>query len=114
MQLRDRLAAGPAWTDGGYVFTRENGLPLYGELVIKHWRALSDRLNLPRMTFHDLRGTAATHMHFLGAQAKEIQATLGHTNAATTMNLYAHALPAGLRANADRMNVLFQEVAQDA
>jgi len=113
-QLRDRLAAGSVWTEGGYVFARESGLPLYSELVIKHWHALTDRLGLPRMTFHDLRGTAATMMHALGAQAKEIQAALGHTDSRTTMNLYTHALPAGLRANADRMGVLFETVARDA
>jgi len=69
---------------------------------------------MPPMTFHDLRGTAATMMHALGAQAKEIQAALGHTDSRTTMNLYTHALPAGLRANADRMGVRFETVAQDA
>ena len=58
--------------------------------------------------FHDLRGTAASHMHALGAELKVIQAALGHTDGRTTMNLYTHALPDGLRANADRMNVLFE------
>jgi integrase len=66
---------------------------------------------LPRMRFHDLRGTAATMMHALGAQAREIQATLGHTDSRTTMNLYTRALPDGLRANATRMDVLFEGVA---
>lgn len=113
-QVRDRLAAGDGWQEGEYVFARKCGQPLYPELVIKHWHALTDRLGLPRVTFHDLRGTAATLMHALGAQAREIQATLGHTDSRTTLNLYTHALPTGLRANADRMDVLFRAVARDA
>jgi integrase len=97
--------------DDGYVFARHDGQPLYPELVIKKWHALTDRLGLPRLTFHDLRGTAASHMHALGAELKVIQAALGHTDGRTTMNLYTHALPDGLRANADRMNVLFESEA---
>ncbi|MDQ3691394.1 MAG: site-specific integrase [Chloroflexota bacterium] len=112
-QLRERLAASDQWHDGGYVFTRPDGQPLYVELVDKHWRALRQRLGLPAMTFHDLRGTAATAMHALGAMPREIQAALGHTDSRTTMNLYTHALPAGLRANADRMDVLFHPVARE-
>lgn len=107
-----RLQAADLWQDGSYVFARDDGRPLYGELIHKHWRGLRGRIGLPeRMTFHDLRGTAASHMHALGAEGKVIQAALGHTDSRTTMNLYTHALPDGLRANADRMNVLFENEA---
>jgi integrase len=108
-QLRDRLRAGDEWRADDFVFTRPDGQPLYAEVIDKHWRRLREQLGLPRnMHFHDLRGTAASHMHALGAQAREIQATLGHTDSRTTMNLYTHALDAGLRANANRMDVLFE------
>jgi len=110
-QNEERFQALDAWHDLGYVFARPTGEPLYAEAVIKAWHALTDRLALPRMTFHDLRGTAATYMHALGAETKVIQATLGHSDSRTTLNLYTHALPEGLKANAERMNVLFESEA---
>lgn len=40
--------------------------------------------------FHDLRHTCASILLKNGANMKEIQAWLGHSNYNTTVNLYAH------------------------
>ena len=54
-----------------------------------------DRAGLPRRRVHDLRHTSAT-MHLKhGAPTHEVSAILGHSQASTTQNIYAHATVSG-------------------
>jgi len=46
--------------------------------------------NLPHFRFHDLRHTAATLAAQAGVHPSAVQAMLGHSNIATTMNIYTH------------------------
>ena len=46
--------------------------------------------DLGRVTFHDLRHTAATLMLKTGVPMKEASERLGHTSVAFTMQVYAH------------------------
>lgn len=41
--------------------------------------------------FHTLRHTYTTNLLSNGAQPKDVQKLLGHSDASTTMNVYAHA-----------------------
>lgn len=58
---------------------------------------ISDRLNtaikhtgISKIRVHDLRHTHASLLFASGANAKEVQDRLGHTDIATTMNIYTH------------------------
>ncbi|HEY7308245.1 MAG TPA: tyrosine-type recombinase/integrase [Gemmataceae bacterium] len=51
------------------------------------------KAGLPPVRFHDLRHTAATLMLLSGINVKAVAATLGHSKASTTLNIYAHKLP---------------------
>lgn len=53
------------------------------------------------VTFHSLRHTHATYAIADGVGLKDMQQRLGHANAATTLNIYSHAVPDGDRAAAD-------------
>ena len=48
---------------------------------------------LPRMRFHDLRHTFATHALTSGVDAKTLSGILGHTNASFTLDTYTHVTP---------------------
>lgn len=48
-----------------------------------------DEADVPRMTIHDLRHTAASLMVKSGANVKAVQLQLGHTSAAMTLDVYA-------------------------
>jgi len=50
-QVEERLAWGPAWTDTGLVFTKEDGVG-FEKLVVRH--------GMPRITLHKLRHLAAS------------------------------------------------------
>ena len=76
------------------------------QLAGKHWREISDRLDLTgtegrRVTFHDLRHTWATMAVAAGVDIKTVASNLGHANAAMTLNIYASADPDAKRRAAD-------------
>ncbi len=47
--------------------------------------------NLEGFHFHTLRHTYTTNLLSNGAQPKDVQELLGHSDVSTTMNVYAHA-----------------------
>ena len=59
------------------------------------------------MHFHDLRHAAASTQLATGTDVPSVTATLGHGSPAMTMRIYAHALPSGKQAVADKVDRLF-------
>jgi|GEM_PF-3317338 len=64
--------------------------PMTPERVSKGWQALLVSLELPPMRFHDLRHSFATAAFEAGVDIKTIQEWLGHTQLATTAQIYTH------------------------
>jgi integrase len=87
-QLAERLAWGPAWTDSGRVFTREDGTPLRPAWISQRFGALTARADLPPLRFHDLRHGTATMMLAAGQPIKVISDILGHATSAFTADVY--------------------------
>lgn len=61
------------------------------------------RANLPEINFHALRHTFATRALEAGMDIKVLSTILGHAQASTTLNLYAHALPDHKRDSMEKM-----------
>jgi integrase len=95
----ERLAWGEAWTDTGYLFTREDGQPLHPQTLSSEFRRLVRASDLPSIRFHDLRHTGATLALADGVPVKVVSERLGHTDIKLTFNVYAHVLP-GMQAEA--------------
>ena len=51
------------------------------------------RVGLPLIRFHDLRHAFASLMLSQGVRIDLVSQMLGHANAATTLNVYAHLMP---------------------
>ena len=95
-QLEERLRAGPAWEGqvwGDLVFPDELGRPLSGFHVLRRFRSLLELAGLPAMRYHDLRHGAASLMAAQGVPARVAMELLGHSQIATTMNVYTHVTP---------------------
>ncbi len=106
-QLEERLRAGPAWeggTWGGLVFPDELGRPLSGFHVLRRFRSLLDLAGLPPMRYHDLRHGAASLMAAQGVPARVAMELLGHSQIATTMNVYTHVTPQDQREASARVS----------
>jgi integrase len=93
-QLEDRLAAGGAWNDSGFVFTSPIGTAPEPRNVPREFHVLLAAADLPAVRFHDLRHTAATLLLAQGVDPRTIMETLGHSQISLTLNTYSHVLPA--------------------
>jgi integrase len=66
---------------------------------------------LPKIRFHDLRHLSATlSINLAGADVKTVQARLGHADATTTLNTYAHVFKGRDKAVAQAMDSVFTGV----
>lgn len=89
-QRKERMALGEHWQDTGYVFTQENGLPLYTNTVSDLYRKLIKKAGLRHNRLHDLRHAHATELLRLGEPLHVVANRLGHRDAMVTATIYAH------------------------
>ena len=73
-----------------YICVDNCGNIIRPDYVTETFLKLLKRKNLKIISYHDLRHTCASILLKNGANMKEIQAWLGHSNYNTTANLYAH------------------------
>jgi integrase len=91
-QAAERLAAGEAWEDSGYVFVDERGRKLDGRKVRAWWHALCKRAGVKRCRFHAGRHAAATLLFAAGVEIEVVSKILGHKDVATTRKVYLRVL----------------------
>jgi integrase len=98
--------------DEGFVFTTTAGTKLNSANVLRRdFRPLLRQAGLPdTLRFHDLRDIAAS-LALTQQPVTEVAAMLGHSNPATTLRVYAHALPGGGRNIARTMDGLLGDSA---
>jgi integrase len=113
VQRRERLAAGSSWHDGDYVFTTRKGLPLNGRNVLEAFHQALDRAGLARRPFHSLRHAFATLQIESGEELGVVSRILGHSQIATTADVYAHLTPAMLERSANRMDAILERRASN-
>lgn len=68
------------------------GNPLGGQALSSRLVRLEEEKGLPHVTLHGLRHTYASLLHASGVDMAQISAELGHSNLATTVNIYTHIL----------------------
>lgn len=75
---------------GTFIFSRQTdpSKPIYPTEPTRFMRKFITRHNLPDVSPHDLRHTAATLALESGADLKQVQQLLGHRNPGTTMEFY--------------------------
>jgi integrase len=93
----------------GFVFSSEvdGSTPWRPYRWSSHWTRLRDRIGIdPSIRLHDLRHFAATRLLDAGVPVRTVSGRLGHARAATTLNVYAHFLPATDQLAADVLGAL--------
>jgi integrase len=79
--------------DDAFVFCDTEGKPVNPERFGDRFRSNVRRVGVPRIRFHDLRHTHATHALQAGIHPKIVSERLGHASIVITLELYSHALP---------------------
>jgi len=92
-QLAEHAATLPA-DPVALLFTSPRGRPLrYTNFRNRAWIPATVRAGLSGLEIHELRHTAASLMIAAGADAKLVQAQLGHASISITYDVYGHLFP---------------------
>lgn len=93
-QLEERVRLAGLWEDQGLVFPSAVGTPLSHHNVVRAFKKLLKRADLPEtIRLYDLRHTCATLLLSRNVHAKYVHELLGHASIALTLDTYSHILP---------------------
>ncbi len=94
----------------GFAFTAtaDGSAPLHPDIVTGSFRRLCGRVGMAGVRLHDLRHLHATQLLAAGVPVRTVSGRLGHANASTTLNVYAHFLEVSDRVAADVIGGLLQ------
>lgn len=82
------------------------GNALNGQALSSRLSRLEKKHGLPNVTLHGLRHTYASLLHSQGVDMANISAELGHSNLATTMNIYTHIFQSATNASRGIANTI--------
>lgn len=74
----------------GYINVNEVGDLISPGFLTQHFPIVLERNGMRKIRFHDLRHSCASLLYTNGVSLKEIQEWLGHSDIATTSNIYTH------------------------
>lgn len=116
-QAKTIQALGAYWKGDDWLFTQSNGTMMCYSTPYVTFQDAIDRYNasnnmehqLPHIPFHGLRHTSATLLIAGHQDVRTVSHRMGHAQASTTMNIYAHALKESDRTASDLLeNMLSQ------
>lgn len=87
-----------------FIYVDEMGDRIKPEYISATFKDVLKKHNLKKVRFHDLRHSCASLLLANGVSMKQIQEWLGHSNFATTANIYAHLAFDSKLSSADALN----------
>jgi integrase len=105
-QAEELLRFGIRQSDATFIYARQDGEPMQPSSLTQMWAATET--GLPRVPFHNLRHSHATHMLAAGVHPKVASERLGHSRVGITLDLYSHVLPGMQEDAAARVDVALQ------
>lgn len=103
-QAAEKIKAGPAYEDGGYVLCDELGAPLDPARLRRVWYRLMREARVPKVKpYTASRHAAGSYLAHAAVSPDIIAGWLGHTDASFTMRTYVHARPEDLVAARDAL-----------
>lgn len=76
-----------------FVFTVSTGNAVAPRNLIRHFKSVIGKLDLPDIRFHDLRHFHASALLAAGTNPKIVQERLGHSQISLTLDTYSHTIP---------------------
>ena len=90
-QDRQREICGGSWVESDRLFTNFDGSPMSTTAPYSYLQAFSKKAGLRAVTIHSFRHFNASALIDAGVDVVTVQTALGHSTAATTLNIYSHA-----------------------
>jgi integrase len=91
----------------GLIFHTRSGKPVSPRNLQRHFANVCDKIDVPRIRFHDLRHTCATLLLQADVHPKLVQELLGHSTISLTLDTYSSVVPGMHDKAADEMDKLF-------
>ena len=101
-----KLKMANLYENNNLVFCSIYGKYLDSSNIRKRFKRILSNIGLQDRKFHDLRHTFATRLFELGEDPKTVQELLGHSNVATTLDIYTHVLEGMKKKAASKLNDL--------
>ncbi|MFE4691708.1 tyrosine-type recombinase/integrase [Streptomyces sp. NPDC056749] len=106
IQVAERLAAGEAYENSGYVMVDSLGRPWKTDKLRREAYKLMDRLDVRRVTLYMARHAILSWMANNGVPDTVVSAWAGHEDLSFTKRIYVHPDPQSLRAGSEKLNEL--------
>ena len=90
-QNSQRLKIGNRWHETSRLFTAWDGKPMHGATPFVWLEKLCKAHGLPKVNLHSFRHLNASLLISQGVDVKTVQSVLGHSQASTTLDIYAAA-----------------------
>ena len=94
-------------TSSTLICTTAAGEGIQPNSLTHEWLKAIESTALPRIRFHDLRHSHATHMLASGVHVKIASERLGHSKIGITLDLYSHVLP-GMQEDVAKVDAAFK------
>ncbi len=94
--------------DTGLIVKTSSDKPVSPRNVVRHFKQVLEREELPNIRFHDLRHTAATFLLKENVHPKVVQEMLGHSSIQLTLDTYSHIIPSMQVEAAGKMDGIFK------
>lgn len=105
-QKRDKLKAGKAYKDEGFVIATQIGTPVSHRNILRNWyritKPLFETKKLSEIRLYDLRHTHASILLSEDIHPKIVSERLGHSSVRMTLDTYAHIMPGLQQEAADK------------
>ena len=90
-QLSQRLKLGDKWHSTSRLFTTWDGHQMHGATPFTWLTKTCEQYGLPKVNLHSFRHLNASLLISSGVDVKTVQSVLGHSQASTTLDIYAAA-----------------------
>jgi len=102
--MREKLKAGTDYVDHDLVVCTCRGTALSPRNLLRTFKNLIQKANVPGIRFHDLRHTHATSLLLEGINPKVVAERLGHSKVSVTLDTYSHVLPSMQKEAVEKLN----------
>ncbi len=106
--LMERMKASNLYKNDGFIMCNEFGKHLEPTIYQNFFKNMLRKAEIQETHFHTLRHTFATRALENGFDVKVLADILGHADASTTLNKYAHALPDHKKASMEKLSCLYE------
>lgn len=101
-------AMGNYYEESDYLCTFSNGKRISPNYLSKKFHQIILKSSLPTIRLHDLRHSVASNLLNSGFSVVEVRDWMGHANASTTLDIYAHAMKNSKQKLANKLDEIFE------